>query len=517
MDIPAPAAARAVPKLVPRPGNARSMSASLDKDLAGIVHILTCGSVDDGKSTLIGRLLWDATDLYDDQRATLERSDRRAADSDLPDFSLLVDGLVAEREQGITIDIAWRYVDTDHRRLVIINLPGHEQYTRNMASGASHADVALLLIDARHGIKRQTRRHAAILDLMGVKRVVLAVNKMDLVGWSEQRFTEIARDFRKLAGSFSFGEALAIPACAVTGDNVARRSDIMTWYEGPSLLEYLDTIDGTPAATTAPFRMPVQSVLRDGRDFRGLAGTVRSGTVAVGETVFDALSGRSARVKRIATMSGDLPRAIAGQSVALQLDSDIDVSRGAILSVTELSPVAALSCEARMVWLAETPFDPKGSYLLRTATDLVPVSAIAVTALVDLETLLTRPGTSCNVNDIAEARLDLGRRAALDRFREHGGSGAVVLVDAVSGASVAGGVILAAHSEPSSAVAAAGRFVLTRDALARGLCRDLGDSLAERVEFDRRLAEVALLLKAAGVDAVVESEAEQVQKFDPVI
>ncbi len=222
-------------------------------DLAGIVHILTCGSVDDGKSTLIGRLLWDATDLYDDQRLLLERSERRAADSDLPDFSLLVDGLVAEREQGITIDIAWRYFDAAGRRFVVIDLPGHEQYTRNMASGASHADVAILLIDARHGIKRQTRRHAAILDLVGVSQVILAVNKMDLVDWSEQRFSEIAAEFKELAGSFAFGAATAIPVCAVTGDNVAFRSEKSPWFEGPFLLEALDEVQ--PRGSNAGCRL----------------------------------------------------------------------------------------------------------------------------------------------------------------------------------------------------------------------------------------------------------------------
>ena len=302
-----------------------------------MLRVLTCGSVDDGKSTLIGRLLWDATDLFDDQRATIERGKR--VDGGNPDFSLLMDGLVAEREQGITIDIAWRYFDTAHRRFVVIDSPGHEQYTRNMASGASHADVAIMLIDARHGIKTQTRRHAAILDLVGVKRVILAVNKMDLAGWSEDTFKQIEADFRALSMSFGFWEAVAIPVAAVSGDNVASRSPHMPWYKGPSLLEHLEELPSRGTEATGPFRFPVQTVLRDTRnDFRGLAGTVSAGSVRVGETVVDALSRKSARIQRIATMDGDQDEAFQGQAVVIQLDTDIDVARGAVLSRADTKP-----------------------------------------------------------------------------------------------------------------------------------------------------------------------------------
>ena len=343
--------AQAALKTSTAPATATAAAIATDplRDLNGIVHMLTCGSVDDGKSTLIGRLLWDASDLYEDQRENVRKSGRKAADSDLPDFSMLLDGLVAEREQGITIDIAWKYFDTETRRFVLIDSPGHEQYTRNMASGASHADVAILLVDARAGVKKQTKRHAAILDLVGVKRVVLAVNKMDLVGYSEDVFRKIDADFKTLCWKFGFWEATAIPVSAVYGDNVSTKSQAMPWYTGANLLEHLEKVPSRGSASGGTFRFPVQTVLRDGQDFRGLAGTITSGSVAVGDTVSDALSGRSANVVRIATMSGDLPSAQSGQAVALQLDVDIDVSRGAVLAKPEMRPVAAQTLEGRFV------------------------------------------------------------------------------------------------------------------------------------------------------------------------
>jgi sulfate adenylyltransferase subunit 1 len=466
-------------------------------ELNGILHLLTCGSVDDGKSTLIGRLLWDSSDLYDDQRETLQRSGRTAGGSAHPDFSLLVDGLVAEREQGITIDIAWRYFDTETRRFVIIDSPGHEQYTRNMASGASHADVAIMLVDARHGVKRQTRRHAAILDIVGVKRVILAVNKMDLVDWSQERFRAIEADFRELTLRFGFREAIAIPVSAVTGDNVARRADTMPWYSGPSLLDHLERLPARDTTPTGPFRMPVQTVLRDGLDFRGLAGTVSSGRVCVGDRVTDALSGASAHVLRIVTMGRDLEIASQGQAVALQLDTDIDVARGAVLSVPDSKPIVATHLDARLVWLWETPFDPRAGYLLRTATDLTPISALSITSLLDLETLAAQPAETCAANDIAIAGITLGRPVAIDPFADNAATGCFLIVDAVSGATVAGGVVAAAKSAVLETSAAT--FQLTREMLQKGLCRDLGEDEDDRREFQRRANEAALILHAAGI------------------
>ena len=488
---------------LPTPGQTRAPSsasmraAAPQRDLAGIVRVLTCGSVDDGKSTLIGRLLWDASDLFDDQREALRRSDRRVLDGKHLDYSLLVDGLIAEREQGITIDIAWRTFDTAERRFVIIDSPGHEQYTRNMASGASHADVAVMLIDARHGVKRQTKRHAAILDLFGVRRVVLAVNKMDLAGWSEARFRAIEADFKALQRRFRFEDAVVIPVAAVTGDNIARRSEHMRWYAGPTLLQHLSSVQATVEGTAAPFRMPVQTVLRDGQDFRGLAGTITSGRVAVGETIVDAVSGREARIRRIATMDGDLARAHQGQAVALVLESDIDVSRGAVLAQPHLQPTAARTIEGRLVWLSEQAFDPKTRYLLRTATDLVPVSRLAIKALLDLATLERTVSRSCGVNDIAAVDIDLGRPVAVDTFVAAPATGSFVLVDAVTGATVAGGIVTVAQ-----AVARAGPdnvFTLTRAALADGVCADLADRDGSDLEFRRRAKEIAKLMQSAGI------------------
>ncbi len=465
-------------------------------ELDGVVHVLTCGSVDDGKSTLIGRLLWDAGDLPEDTRATLARS---AGSDGQPDLSLLVDGLVAEREQGITIDIAWRYFDTNRRRLVIIDSPGHEQYTRNMASGASHADVAVMLVDARSGVKRQTKRHAAILDLVGVKRVILAVNKMDLVGWSEERFRAIEAEFKTLLAPFHFVHASAIPVAAKPGDNIALRSKNMPWYRGATLLEELNAVPGRSAVSNGTFRMPVQTVVRDGHDFRGLAGTISSGTVRPGDIVRDTLSGREANVRRIVTMGGDLNAAITGQAVVLELDRDLDISRGAVLASADAAIKPATQIEARLVWLADTSFDPKQGLLLRTAADIVPVTSMAVQAHLDLETLDEIEETSCTANDIVSATVHLGRTIAVDTFAVNRETGTFVLVDALTGATLAGGVIRnAAQKMP---VEDGATFKLTAEMLARGICAGLEPGT---LEFRHRAEEAAILLTTAGVAVVLE-------------
>lgn len=470
-------------------------------DLTGSLRVLTCGSVDDGKSTLIGRLLWDASDLFDDQRASIERSGKLAGDGASPDYSLLVDGLAAEREQGITIDIAWRYFEWGSRRVVIIDSPGHEQYTRNMATGASHADVALMLVDARSGIKRQTRRHAAILALAGVKRVVLAVNKMDLVDWSQERYRTIAAEFALLAGRLGFEEAVAIPVAAPSGDNVTRASQHMPWYGGLTVLDLLLSLPAREQVSAGAFRMPVQIVLRDGRDFRGLAGTVSSGSVKIGDVVRDSASGAEARVLRIVTMDRDLKQAVAGQAVTLQLDRDLDIARGAVLSEAAHPPIAAHQLQARLVWMSESAFDPLAGYLMRSATDLVPLTGVDILARLDLETMAAEPAKGASVNDIVDARLSPSRPIALDRFSEAAGTGTVLVVDAVSGATVAAGVVLAA--EDTSATSESAEFVLTRARLAAGVCRDLGSGEQDAEEFRRRAGEVAILLRSAGVNVRV--------------
>jgi bifunctional enzyme CysN/CysC len=468
-----------------------------------MVRLLTCGSVDDGKSTLIGRLLWDAAGVTEDQRVAVTlASHNRAANGEKIDFSLLLDGLQAEREQGITIDIAWRYFETPGRRFVIIDSPGHEQYTRNMATGASHADIAILLVDARHGAKRQTRRHAAICNLVGIKKVVLAVNKMDAVGWSEERYREIEQDFLAMAGSFNFAQVMTIPVAALTGDNVVYHSAAMPWYAGPTLLDYLEAVDPVAEPADAPFRLPVQLVLRASGDFRGYAGTVASGRVRVGDRIVDARSGLGATLRRIATMDGDLPSASKGDAVTLVLDTDLDISRGAVLSEVARRPVNADVIEARLVWLSETAFDPEAGYLLRTATDLTPVSSMSVSALVDFETLASTPAHACAVNDIADCRILLGRATALDLFRDLPATGNFVLVSAIDGATVAGGVI--AWAQAGAPAVGDNVLVLNRALLARGLCADLGDSPADTAEFNRRAQEVALLLRSVGVPVLVE-------------
>ena len=469
----------------------------------GMVRLLTCGSVDDGKSTLIGRLLWDSAAVLDDQCAAIEQaSQNRAINGEKIDFSLLLDGLQAEREQGITIDIAWRYFETSDRRFIIIDSPGHEQYTRNMATGASHAEIAILLIDARHGVKRQTRRHAAICDLVGIKKVVLAVNKMDQIDWSESAYRAIEQDFLTLAASFGFEEIATIPVAALAGDNVVRRSSHMSWYSGPTLLDYLETVEPEALPADAPFRMPIQLVLRAANDFRGYAGTVTSGRIRRGDRIVDARSGHSAIIERIVTMDGDLAIAIKGDAVVLSLDTDIDISRGAVLSETGRRPTNADVIETRLVWLSEAPFDPELGYLLRTATDLVPVTSMSVSALIDFETLESKPAHNCGVNDIADCRILLGRPASLDLFRDLPPTGSFVLISAIDGATVAGGVITWAQS--GAPAMSDNVLVLNRELLARGVCADLGNSPEDQAEFHRRAQEVAILLRSAGVPVSIE-------------
>ncbi|MBJ7534356.1 50S ribosome-binding GTPase [Rhodomicrobium vannielii ATCC 17100] len=465
-------------------------------ELNGIVRLLTCGSVDDGKSTLIGRLLWDASPLYDDQREKLLKETASLHGASRPDFSRLVDGLVAEQEQGITIDIAWHYFDTPHRRVVIIDSPGHEQYTRNMATGASHADVAVLLVDAQAGIKRQTRRHLAILDLAGVRKVVLAVNKMDLIGWDKERFDAIVDDFVSSVARFPRLSWIAIPVSALNGDNVATRSQAMSWYKGPTFVEHLETVGSRADNAHESFRMPVQIVLRDGKGFRGFGGRITAGTIRVGDAVSDALSGRSSTIASIRTMDGDLEAARSGQSVVIELADHIDVSRGSVLTTEKGEVRTGRRLEARIVWLANEPYSNTQGYLLRTATDMVPVVSLKILGRLDLDTLELNAAATLEPNGIAEARIDLARAIAADRFTDHRGTGAFVLVDAVTGAAVAGGVI----REVSAGVAAdKGAFLLSSELLWRGLCSDLANADDTDAEFRRRANEVAIILRAAGV------------------
>ncbi len=338
----------------------------------GLLRFLTCGSVDDGKSTLIGRLLFDTKLIFEDQLAALENDSRKHGTAgDEIDFALLVDGLEAEREQGITIDVAYRFFSTPRRKFIVADTPGHEQYTRNMATGASTADVAIVLVDARQGILPQTRRHSMIASLLGIRHIVLAVNKIDLVGFDEAVFERIAAEYRAFAEELGFETIQPIPLSARYGDNVIRSSGKTPWYEGPSLLEHLETVDIEAEAEAKPFRFPVQYVSRPNLDFRGFSGTVASGRIGVGERVSVAKSGKQTRIRRIVTQDGDLEVASEGQAVTLLLDDEVELSRGNMLVTPQARPHVADQFSATLVWFDEKPLLPGRSYILRTETDEV--------------------------------------------------------------------------------------------------------------------------------------------------
>ena len=378
-----------------------------------------------------------------------------------------------------------------------------------MATGASHADIGIMLIDARHGVKRQTRRHAAILDLMGVRRVVLAVNKMDLVGWDEARFREIEREFQTLVLRFGFEQAITIPVSAKLGDNVVRPSGNMSWYRGPSLLDHLNNVPDRGKIARGDFRFPVQLVLRDGADFRGLAGTVSSGAIRVGDDVCEHVSGVGGKIRRIVTMDGDLEVARQGQAVVIALDRDLDISRGAVLARPDAAPILARQIRARLVWLADTPLDTDHGLLLRTATDLVPVASFAVRSRLDLETLAETEAPICQPNDVLVADISLARAVAIDRFIDNKELGSFLLLDSLSGATLAGGVVEQAESKAS--LGAQVRFRLGSEVLLRELCAGLspGDH-----EYRRRAKAVTAILEAAGV--VVELE-PLIEAAEPLI
>lgn len=468
-----------------------------------MVRVLTSGSVDDGKSTLIGRLLWDAAELPEDTREAIAAS---AGPDGIPDVSLLLDGHEAERAQGITIDIAWRYFDVARRRYVIIDCPGHEQYTRNMATGASQADIAILLVDARHGIKPQTRRHAAILELVGIKRVILAVNKIDLVDWSPTVFRVIADEFLAIAQRSGFDVAMPIPVSGRLGDNVATRSARTPWYDGPILLDAMEQIANVPVSGTNLFRMPVQWVSRTGNAFRGLAGSITSGSIKIGDEIIDSLSHQRARVSRIVTFAGDQESASAGKAVTIGLDRDLDIARGSVLSLYDQPIKLARSFEARLVWLADEG-PGHGGLLLRTATDVVPVSHFSVRSRLDLATLATEAAKTCGPNDIADVRLALSRDAAIDRFSEVPKTGRFILIDALTGATVAGGIVTTVSTDRTTGQGTS--FRLTRSLLASTVCADLRSGADTDHEFRRRASEVASLMCAAGVSVEIDLANEE--------
>ena len=511
----------------------------------GLLRVLTCGSVDDGKSTLIGRLLYDSQLILDDQLASLRNESRnRTTGEEGIDFSLLVDGLAAEREQGITIDVAYRFFSTDRRKFIVADTPGHEQYTRNMATGASNAEVALVLVDARKGLLTQTRRHSFILSLIGVKHVVLVINKIDLVGYDAEVFSAIESEYRAFAKALGFETVAAIPISALRGDNIVAASANTPWYGGPALLPYLETIEVSSDRTSRPFRFPVQWVNRASLDFRGFAGTLAAGTVTVGDEVLVAASRKPARVERIVTMDGDIETAIAGEAVTLVLDREIDISRGDVLARPGETPEFTTHFRARMIWMAEEPAYPGRSYLLKMGAQQVPAAITDIRHKINVNTLEESAARRLDLNEVGAVNIATDKPVAFDSYAANPATGAFILIDRMSNATLGAGVIdhglrraqnlsyqafdvnrqvraAMKQQEPTivwftglsgsgkSTIAnlvekrltAEGRhaYILDGDNVRHGLNKDLGFTDEARVENIRRVAEVARLMADAGL------------------
>jgi bifunctional enzyme CysN/CysC len=502
-----------------------------------LLRFITCGSVDDGKSTLIGRLLYDSKMLFEDQLAALASDSKKSGtQGEKLDLALLVDGLAAEREQGITIDVAYRFFTTDRRKFIVADTPGHEQYTRNMVTGASTADLAVILIDARKGVLTQTRRHSFLVHLLGIRRIVLAVNKMDLIGNDQARFDAIVADYAAFAREVGIEAFTAIPVSGLNGDNVTSRSDAMPWYDGPALLEYLETVPVEAASyADEPFRMAVQWVNRPNQNFRGYAGRIASGQVRVGDPIAVLPAGRTSTVARIVTFDGDLDEAFAGQSVTLTLADEVDCSRGDIIAAASEAADPVSRIEATLVWMSDEAMVPHRSYWLKIGSQTVSASIAGMGPIVDVNTMEQRRGLTLALNDIGQVDIDLDRRIPAVRYADNRRLGGFILIDKVTHATVAAGLVQAFpktvlktidHPEdekgsilwiagPARAAYAAGAaerlqsigrpaFILDPAAIA-DLASDLGpDAAAERI---RRAREVAKLMARAGVHVLVTLEA----------
>jgi bifunctional enzyme CysN/CysC len=416
-----------------------------------MLRFITCGSVDDGKSTLIGRLLWDSKMVFEDQLAALKADSKRVGtQGENIDYALLLDGLQAEREQGITIDVAYRFFSTDKRKFIVADTPGHEQYTRNMVTGASTAQVAVILIDARKGVLTQTRRHSYLVSLVGIRHVVLAINKMDLVDYSAARFAAIRQEYEAFAAGLGFDQIAAIPISALNGDNVLTRSEKTPWHRGPTLMEYLETVQVADAAVQKPFRMRVQWVNRPNLDFRGFCGTIASGMVRPGDEVVVCSSGQTSRIAHIVTMDGDLPRAVAGQAVTLTLTDEIDISRGDTLADPQERPYHADRLEAKVVWLHEEPLLPGRSYLLKAGSSTAPAQVAELKFKVNVNTLQQEAGKTLQLNEVGICSLSLGKPISFDSYRENRGTGNFILIDRLTNATVGAGMIHQPLLQPGS-------------------------------------------------------------------
>jgi sulfate adenylyltransferase subunit 1 len=415
-----------------------------------LLRFITCGSVDDGKSTLIGRLLWDSKMVFEDQLAALEADSKKVGtQGGAIDYALLLDGLQAEREQGITIDVAYRFFSTDRRKFIVADTPGHEQYTRNMVTGASTAKVAVILIDARKGILTQTRRHSYLVSLVGIRHIVLAINKMDLVGYDAETYDQIVQAYHEFAAPLGFDTITALPISALNGDNIIEKSANTPWYSGPTLMQFLETVQVEDDRAGQPFRLPVQWVNRPNLDFRGFCGTVASGVVRPGDEVRVASSGRSSRVSRIVTMNGDLQEAVAGEAVTLTLEDEIDISRGDMLTPADAPPIYTRHPEAQLVWLHDEPLQPGQLYLVKTATGVTPGRVTAVQYATDVNTLEQKQVSTLKLNEIGLVRLELDRPVSFDSYRENRDTGSFIIIDRFTNATVAAGMVTEAATADS--------------------------------------------------------------------
>ncbi len=514
-----------------------------------LLRFITCGSVDDGKSTLIGRLLYDSKMIFEDQLAALEADSKKVGtQGGALDFALLVDGLAAEREQGITIDVAYRFFSTDKRKFIVADTPGHEQYTRNMVTGASTADLAVILIDARKGVLTQTRRHSYIAALLGIRHVVLAVNKMDLVDYSREIFQTIVEEYRDFARQINLPEAIAIPVSGLRGDNIKDRGDRMLWYRGPTLMAHLETVEIEDHVTQAPFRLPVQWVNRPNLDFRGFAGTIVSGSVSPGDKVRVLPSARESRVARVVAMGGDLERAVAGQSVTITLEDEIDASRGDVFAGVDALPSVADQFETTVIWMSDEPMLPGRPYWMKIGTKQATATITEPKYKVNVNTLEHLAAKTLGLNEIGVCNLSLDQSIAFDPYAENRDTGAFILIDRLTNATIGAGLVhfalrrsqnihwqavevnKAAHAvlkgqQPTvlwfTGLSGAGKstianlvekqlhalgrhtYMLDGDNVRHGLNRDLGFTDADRVENIRRVAEVSKLMVEAGLIVMV--------------